>query len=180
MFMRRTKYNVGNFIFSIDDILVGILRGNRQHVVFGRRFKKDDPRRGLVMDKPDPRIHFIISQINYPGPGVGIFYPENVEAKLVKATEKELVNNLKVSGEQVVLPFFLHAVRADFGKHLADLLNFITRYATPELQAKLKAVKEKNVNVNFDSRERSFSTIKRSESIKNIIQALEECNTAAQ
>ncbi len=60
-FFRRVAYNVGGMRFSADDIEHGVLRGNRRHPYLPfTQFAKDDPRRMMSIEDPDPRVHFAL------------------------------------------------------------------------------------------------------------------------
>ncbi len=58
---RRAAYNVAGFRFSADDIEHGILRGNRPNPSLPLKpMGRSDPRRVMVIEPIDPRIHFAL------------------------------------------------------------------------------------------------------------------------
>ena len=82
-FFGRVSYRIGAFVLSVDEIEHGILRGNRR-----RRlppvlpFRSGDPRRALVLDPVDPRIHFAINCGSRSCPPVAVYRADALEAQL--------------------------------------------------------------------------------------------------
>ncbi|NHQ60806.1 DUF547 domain-containing protein [Chlorobium sp. BLA1] len=60
-FFGRIGYTIGGIFFSPDDIEHGILRINRPHPFFPNKpFLESDPRKALMLEQFDPRIHFAL------------------------------------------------------------------------------------------------------------------------
>jgi hypothetical protein len=82
-FFGRVSYRIGAFTLSVDEIEHGILRGNRR-----RRlppvvpFRAGDPRRALVLDPVDPRIHFAVNCGSRSCPPVAVYRADALDAQL--------------------------------------------------------------------------------------------------
>lgn len=61
-FYKQIAYNIGGYIFTLDDIEHGLLRANS--LLAGstsRQFEDDDPRLAFALNVVDPRIHFALN-----------------------------------------------------------------------------------------------------------------------
>lgn len=168
--MRHSKYHIGGMKFSIDDVLNGILRGNRACPIFGRRFKNTDVRRLMVPEVVDPRVHFVISHINQPGPGVQIMKAEELDEQLQEATKSMLNQSVQVVDKTVLLPSFLEPARSDLGK-VKDVVAFLEHYLVGDLLVLLRQVSGHSLG--YHKKER-VSRIKRLDSVSRMIKAVEE------
>ena len=83
-FFRRARYQIGNYVFSLDEIEHGILRGNRPSLS-GKVFKKGDPRLAFIVRPFDPRIHFALNCGARSCPPVGVYDATQIEAQLDSA-----------------------------------------------------------------------------------------------
>eukprot|EP00958_Prasinococcus_capsulatus_P004443 scaffold412_cov388-Prasinococcus_capsulatus_cf.AAC.17 len=79
-FWTSTKYQVGEFVLSLDDIEHGILRGNSVHPSTKVKcFSEDDARCKLVVKEVDPRIHFALVCGAKSCPPIRVFTANNLE-----------------------------------------------------------------------------------------------------
>jgi hypothetical protein len=73
-FFGRVSYRVGGITLNLDEIEHGILRGNRpRRLPPWRPFGRRDPRLRLVLDPPDPRVHFALNCGAASCPPVGVY-----------------------------------------------------------------------------------------------------------
>ena len=82
-FFRRVAYNVGGMRFSADDIEHGVLRGNRRHPYLPfTQFDKNDPRRMMSIEDPDPRVHFALVCGARSCPPISAYDGEQLDSQL--------------------------------------------------------------------------------------------------
>jgi len=138
--LRKNRYNIGGLIFSIDDVINGVLRGNKSHPVLGRRFKDDDLRALFVVNTKnnlDPRIHFSMSRFCEGSPDIKLVTPETVEMVLQQQTQRYLNLQVEFIGKQIVLPSIIQESRNDFGSKSRDLLVFLEKFLVNDNRTKL-------------------------------------------
>lgn len=83
---RQAAYNVGGMRFSADEIEHGILRRNRPNPILRLRpFTMSDPRRSLMVDHLDPRIHFSLVCGALSCPPISFYDPELLDRQLDQA-----------------------------------------------------------------------------------------------
>jgi len=138
--LRKNRYNIGGLIFSIDDVINGVLRGNKSHPVLGRRFKDDDLRALFVVNTKnnlDPRIHFSMSRFCEGSPDIKLVTPETVEMVLQQQTQRYLNSQVEFIGKQIMLPSIIQESRNDFGSKSRDLLVFLEKFLVNDNRTKL-------------------------------------------
>ena len=74
-FFKRTRYTIGLFSYSLDDIEHGILRCN-----IGNHMEEDDPRLAYMPDSRDPRIHFALNCGAESCPPIRVYSGEDPDA----------------------------------------------------------------------------------------------------
>ncbi|MDH4100301.1 MAG: DUF547 domain-containing protein [Nitrospirota bacterium] len=133
-FFRRFCYRIGEMTFTPDDIEHGILRGNRRppHGLF-RPFASPDPRLTLVIDRPDPRIHFTLVCAGSSCPPINFYSAERIEEELEMAATN-FINSPEVEvrpgkGEIRLSPVFKWYL-SDFGGR-DGLRAILARYLDP-------------------------------------------------
>jgi hypothetical protein len=82
-FFDRITYEIGGFLFSLNDMEHGILRGNRRHP-YGllKPFHKKDSRLAFSVTPLDPRIHFALVCGARSCPPIGFYEAEQVDFQL--------------------------------------------------------------------------------------------------
>jgi hypothetical protein len=135
-FFRGVCYQVGDYLFSPDDIEHGILRGNRRpsYSLF-RRFPGGDPRLAFVVKPLDPRIHFTLVCGSASCPFIDVYTPENLAWELDMASRAFINSNAVVldrSRDKISLSSIFKWYAADFGAHQGERLGFIARYLDKE------------------------------------------------
>lgn len=82
-FFDRVIYEIGGYLFSLNDIEHGILRGNRRHPYrFLRPFRGKDSRSEFSVIPPDPRIHFALVCGARSCPPIGFYEAEQIDFQL--------------------------------------------------------------------------------------------------
>jgi len=131
-FFRGVYYQVGDYLFSPDDIEHGVLRGNRRppYSLF-RRFRGGDPRLNFMVEPPDPRIHFTLVCGSASCPFIDVYTPENLEWELDTAS-KSFINSSAVvldrAQNKISLSSIFKWYAPDFGADQAECLRFIARH----------------------------------------------------
>ena len=95
-----TSYNLGGYIFSLNDIENGLLRGNRRSAVPLSRppFDVHDPRQSLMIEC-DPRIHFCLNCGAKSCPPISVYSedPTILDQQMTLATKGFLDGNTEVN-----------------------------------------------------------------------------------
>lgn len=99
-FFRAVCYNVGGYIFSLDDIEHGILRGNKKKHFFSRKpFSDGDSRKKFSLAKADPRIHFALVCGSNSCPPIDVYEEGQIDEQLDLASEA-FINSDEVTIEK--------------------------------------------------------------------------------
>jgi hypothetical protein len=118
-FYQRTAYQIGDNVYSLDDIEHGIIRGiqklhaqnnllsaNRKHPGFYvyPQFSGHDSRKQFALTTFDPRIHFALVCGARSCPPIRVYNSNNLETALNLASTNFCQDeaNVKVSGNMVV------------------------------------------------------------------------------
>lgn len=130
-FFRAIGYRVGDLLFTPDDIEHGILRGNRRHPhgLF-EPFSAADPRHPLIVEPPDPRIHFALFCASASCPPISFYTPERIGQQLdlaaagfVNGPEVEVVPSANLLRLSPIFKWY----RVDFGGH-EGVVDTLIRY----------------------------------------------------
>jgi len=131
-FFDRITYEIGGYLFSLNDIEHGILRGNRRHPYrLFKPFKKKDPRLGFAVVPMDPRIHFALVCGARSCPPIGFYESKQIDFQLGLAAIS-FINSPQV----VILPHenmvFLSKIfkwyKRDFGGSDLALFDILLTY----------------------------------------------------
>ena len=131
----RLKYDVGNQLFSADDIEHGILRGNTRpwfHPL--RQFGPTDPRKAWTLKPVDPRIHFALVCGSRSCAPIDYYDSATIYHQL-EAAARSFVNSSEVivlpEEGKVLLSEIFRWYQPDFGgKH--SVLDFLYDYLADE------------------------------------------------
>jgi hypothetical protein len=97
-FFKTVFYNVGGYVFSLDDIEHGVLRGNKKkHLLSPKPFSGGDPRKKFILEKVDPRIHFALVCGSNSCPPIDVYEEEEIDEQL------ELVASGFINSEEVIV-----------------------------------------------------------------------------
>ncbi|KAJ5079683.1 electron carrier/ protein disulfide oxidoreductase [Anaeramoeba ignava] len=166
-FMNETKYQIGKYFFSLNDIKNGILRQNQGKGIKSKHFKTNDERSNYSIKKLDPRIHFGIVNF-WMGSPVRVYYNQNYEEELETTTKTFIEKNVIIStkSKKILLPKLFRKYSKDFGNGINEVLKWILGYFKKveyeEILNKLNEYEVKfssNINIPmliFDSEYSSF------------------------
>lgn len=97
-FFKAVCYNVGGYVFSLDDIEHGILRANKKkHLLSSKPFSDSDPRKKFILEKADPRIHFALVCGSNSCPPIEVYEEKEIDEQL------ELVTDGFINSEEVIV-----------------------------------------------------------------------------
>jgi len=131
-FFSRLKYDIGGYLFSMNDVEHGILRDNsRLPYGFFRPFRPGDPRLAFIVSPMDPRIHFTLVCGSRSCPPIGFYTSERIEEQLDLATAS-FVNSPEVeilpSENLLRISQIFRWYRRDFGGNRKAIIGFILRH----------------------------------------------------
>lgn len=120
---------VGELVLSADEIEHGVLRANRPNPLTGAPpFEHGDPRRPLVVEPIDPRIHFAISCGARSCPRVRPYDAEGLESQLDEVTRSYLEQELTVDDHVLSAPELFRWFRDDFEAFPGGLQAFLLHH----------------------------------------------------
>jgi hypothetical protein len=130
-FFKVICYNVGGYIFSLDDIEHGILRGNkRKHMLSRKPFRSGDERARFGLEKADPRIHFALVCGSNSCPPIDVYEESQIDEQLDLVSEA-FINSDEVTIDRVRKQLRVSRIfkwyKEDFGG-TQGLLTFFVRY----------------------------------------------------
>lgn len=137
-FFKQVAYQVGDYTLSLDDIEHGILRQNQKQHFFARRvFKSGDPRLSLMLESPEPRIHFTLVCGSKSCPPIGTYQLENIEQQLDLAAGSFINSDnvqIDIPKKRLGLSKIFQWYGKDFGSR-NELLQFLAKHRrNPEEQ----------------------------------------------
>lgn len=129
-----SAWSIGGQAFTLDDIEHGILRGNRRPPAgLKPPFSSKDPRRTLMFETLDPRIHTAFYTAAKSSPKLAIYHSAQLEQDLSLASQRFLSDNTLLDGGQgkLYVPKVIDWYQSDFGSH-SDVKAFLVKYITNE------------------------------------------------
>jgi hypothetical protein len=131
-FFDRVTYEIGGFLFSLNEIEHGILRGNRRHPYrLFRPFKGKDPRLEFSVTPPDSRIHFTLVCGARSCPPIGFYEAQQIDSQLQLAAES-FINSpqVKIVFEEktILVSKIFKWYKTDFGGSDSALIDLILEY----------------------------------------------------
>ena len=140
-FFANASYNVGGYIFSLEEIEHGILRGNRPPEPDRRPpFDSKDPRLSFAVAQPDSRIHFALNCGARSCPPVNIYTSSLIDEQLDSAA-RNFINGPDVRinevNNQVSISKIFEWYATDFGTSKKEVLQFIIRFIREPLKSRL-------------------------------------------
>jgi hypothetical protein len=97
-FFRKVSYDIGGYVFSLDDMEHGILRGNkRKHLLSRKPFRRNDERIGFILESVDPRMHFALVCGSNSCPPIDVYDEEQIGAQL------DLVSEAFINSDEVII-----------------------------------------------------------------------------
>jgi len=161
-FMANVSYKIGGFLFSLNDIYHGILRGNSAHPNLNiKMLQKVDPRDLFSLRQVDPRVHFALHNNVENQTSAILYHKETIEEELCLTAKLFFESNERVyiSDNEIVLPTIMSTYISDFTvtREPRDLLLTILKYLSKGRRVLLRKVLQKgkeNVTVQFQSKSR--------------------------
>jgi hypothetical protein len=154
-YAEKFVYNISGKNYTIDDIVHGILRGNKARptsMIGGKYFAGKDLRSQLVQIR-DCRVSLIFYQGDMFPKRLEAYDSTNYEEKLDKIVKNVLKNNVIYDEleEEVYLPPIFRDYRQDFPKDDGELLKWIWKYFRfhTNIESVLKGVKEKRITIEY-------------------------------
>lgn len=161
-FFRRVRYLVGGYVFSLDDVEHGILRGNRRPPYRLRRqfrarwggfpFPPEDPRLRFSVQKLDPRIHCALVCGSRSCPPIEAYHREAIDEELETAAA-HFVNSpaveVRPAENGVVLSRIFSWYRRDFEEVNGSLQAFLLRYLLDPAAREFLAAAGHRVRIRF-------------------------------
>ena len=154
------SYQIGDALYSLNDIENGLLRANRPSAVPMTRppfHGRDDPRRKFMIKQVDPRIHFTLNCGARSCPAIGVYEPEQLEAQLRQATQGFLLQSVSFNCETKTanLSMIFKWYNIDFGNNDQELLVWIKTHGSEPFQKKFQECEDaaggiKNMIVKFN------------------------------
>jgi len=123
-------YNINHMDFTLEDIIHGILRGNKKapNAYYFRTFNERDPR-NRILEVHDSRIILILFSEETVPVKLEIYTPTDLEEKLDKKCKDFLSSTViyDPNENELILPHIFKLYKDDFGSQ-NDLINFILKY----------------------------------------------------
>lgn len=88
---RKKIFSIVGLEFSLDDVEHGILRRNQRNI-----FTEDDPKRALMLEKLDYRIHFALNCGAQSCPMISFYSASTIEQELAMAEEVFVAQEFEV------------------------------------------------------------------------------------
>jgi hypothetical protein len=126
----RVAYRVGEWTFTPDDILNGVLRRGRRRPNGSRRqFGERDPRLAYCASHVDPRIHGALVCLARSCPPVAFYSAAKLEQQLDLAAGHLIAGSVEVDAERrrLQLPLQLYYYAEDFGER-ARVEGYVLRH----------------------------------------------------
>jgi hypothetical protein len=131
-FFDRVVYEIGGFLFSLNDIEHGILRGNRRPPYrFFKPFGKNDDRLDFIASPLDPRIHFALVCGARSCPPISYYETEQVDFQLQLAAMSFINSpqvNILLDEEAVFVSKIFQWYKSDFGGNRIALIETLLTF----------------------------------------------------
>ncbi|KAJ3430896.1 electron carrier/ protein disulfide oxidoreductase [Anaeramoeba flamelloides] len=145
-FMEQSQYKVDKYYFSLNDILHGILRGNRDLKYSRHYFKHNDERAKFAIKPVDPRFHFALLNPNFDSL-IKIYRIKYTDKLLNEISSIVVTNLIKIEKNKIYLPKFFQMFQKDFGGEKI-LLNWICMFLIKDKRFN----KIKNLTIKYTKR----------------------------
>jgi hypothetical protein len=151
-FFGTYKYNIGGYLYSLNDIEHGILRANSPGPGGVKKyyFAKNDKRADFAVKHKDARLHFALVCGAKSCPRIKVYNPNNYNTGLNLASASYMDQELTATPSQnkVTLSMLFKWYYKDFGNNHREVLQFIAAHCTDaELKSGIKSILEKNKKV---------------------------------
>jgi len=146
-FWKLHCYQIGESIYTLDEIEHGVLRANKGHPAAGREeFGQADPRLKVALKTLDPRIHFALNCGALSCPPIRIYTGDKIDSQLQQATQSFLTQEVNIArnGEkqfEVVMSKLFLWYGADFGSNHTEMLEWVAKHLGDSNDAVLEALR---------------------------------------
>uniref|UniRef100_A0A7S3DGR3 Uncharacterized protein n=1 Tax=Palpitomonas bilix TaxID=652834 RepID=A0A7S3DGR3_9EUKA len=133
-YFRKYYYNIGGQKYCGEDLVHGMLRGNRMSLLSGAKpFTASDPRgwyARYTAEEVDARIHFAVCYGMSDQPAIRVYHPETLDAELNQQCREAAPALMQVQmvKKTVTMPLMFEWYMSDFGSTQADLISFALNY----------------------------------------------------
>jgi hypothetical protein len=128
-FYNHCKYNIGGYIFSLNDIEHGVLRANRKPVgAIKKLFSKRDARREFIVSEFDPRIHFALNCGAKSCPPIKAYLPDQLDRQLDVAAKNFCDQEIEINDRTVTMSKIFSWYYTDFGQTDSEILHYVCQY----------------------------------------------------
>eukprot|EP01080_Neovahlkampfia_damariscottae_P009272 gene9272-1359_t len=144
------KYDIGGFLYSLNDIKHGILRSNSPgpHSPKSTYFAKNDKRLNFILQKKDPRIIFSLVSSSKSTAKIRCFDPTNLEIGLNLSCSNFLDQEVSIVKSTLKMNVLLKWYFFDFGKTNEEVCQFILSHITEnELKKNLAELMKNPSNI---------------------------------
>jgi hypothetical protein len=142
LFLYRTaSYNIGGFVFTLDELEHGILRDNAFSIAENRRpFSDGDFRLNFIVRK-DPRIHFALNCGAVSCPPIAAYSASRLNSELDIAARNYLESTKFDDSDPsvIILSKLFLWYRGDFGESDEEVLRWIAKHSSIEVSHKVTA-----------------------------------------
>jgi len=118
-FFQEIQYVIGSYLFSLDDIKNGILRTTVDY------WSTEDPRKGLGVERREPRVHTMLTCLTKSSPQPSILYHDKVEHHLDLACKRFFSRNVTFEGDVILLPRVVSEYAEDFLLTKENIVQFL-------------------------------------------------------
>lgn len=142
---------IGGQAFTLDNIEHGILRGNRRPPNgLKAPFSAKDPRRAMVLDTLDSRIHSAFYTAAKSSPQLAVYHGAQLDQDLGLASQRFLRDQSLLDGEKgsLYVPKVLDWYRSDFDDH-DGVKAFLAKYITNERAKVLLNHADSDLMINY-------------------------------
>jgi len=145
IFFTESIYKVGEYLLSLNDIGLGILRENAK-----KQFPEDDPRRQLIIPM-HPCIHFALVHATKSSPFLVMYNANEVSNLMSWTTHVFLEREVEVSFSRniVVMPKLFQENAKDFGKDTLEVLAFVCEFLGDTKSKVLQFIMSNNPEVQY-------------------------------
>ncbi|GFS22495.1 glutaredoxin [Elysia marginata] len=132
-FFNNSKYIIGGYPYSLQDIVNGVLRANRRGSgQISAPFGSKDPRLEIALEKNEPLIHFGLVRATKNCSPIKTFSPEKIFTELKLAATAYLESSegcqIDTKNKSIKLSSIFKWYKVDFCSNDKELLAFIADY----------------------------------------------------
>lgn len=139
-FFNFFSYEIGGYLFNLNDIYHGILRANHAGPFVSKPpFEETDRRIMYSRIRVRPEVHFLLHLHAQSSPGMSLMVPDTLQEDTSAAIRSYISYYVKVDETRtlVVLPHLFKTFATDFASTTEGVLRWISCYLEPKQRTKL-------------------------------------------